>query len=1206
LLTSLKPYTFHISLYDAAFFGVLFIGFTFILLLWFTGKANRSANRFLAMALAVAVLWIARILAIDIQLTYYVPSWSCLPLQFSPALGPLIYFYVVKITRPEYYFRRRDLLHFGPLLLQLGVQAIEIAQSMQMDAETYDTKTLQLLNPALQILAFVSVAIYLYRCRVLIEDFYRRLKFAGGDRYRNELGWLRNLLTVFGVLWLLWIPLTVADHWFYHHQLGVHVYYPLYLFLMSTMICIAARAHLRGVIGAQAVATPILKTALPVELKQKGSWLKNVVKEKRFYEDPELTLNSLAEKLGLTIHELSRIINTVVKKNFNDFINEYRVRHVVAKMRDSAYDHITLLGIAYESGFNSKSTFNRIFKQMTGKTPVEYKNELAKEFPSYNLRRHPQHAAIISNHGATFKWSEEKLNRNYMIRNYLKVAWRNLTRNKASSFINIGGLAVGMAVAMLIGLWIWDELSFDKYHQNYDRIAMVMENETYNGNVNTSGVVSLPFDAALRKNYGSDFKHVVVTGWNDKHVLNFGDKNISFTGNFMSPEGPEMLTLQMLAGNRDGLKDKSSLLLSASTAKALFGDADPVNKVIKLDSKDVLKVAGVYEDLPQNTTFHDLAFIGSFDYYVHTPGNDRSLTDWGNNSLFVYVEMADNADMAAVSAKIRDIKLRNMSVEDRKFKPVVFLQPMSKWHLYSEFKNGVNTGGAIQYVWLFGIIGIFVLLLACINFMNLSTARSEKRAKEVGIRKAVGSLKSQLVKQFYWESLLIALLSFVFALALVWLALSWFNNISGKEIAMPLGNLLFWAAGLGFTFFTGMIAGSYPALYLSSFNPVKVLKGTFKAGPVAALPRKVLVVAQFSVSIVLIIGTIVVFKQVQFTKDRPVGYTRAGLVDIQVTNDDLHKHFAAIKADLMSSGAVSAVAEATSATTGVNNDRGDLNWTGKDPSQADFFGNIFVTTEYGKTVGWQITEGRDFIQGNVADSLSLVINEAAVKYMGFKHPLGQIVRVGKRDLTVIGVIKNMVMESPYEPVKQTIFCLGRGALDNVLIRIDPNSGTHEALNKIAAVCKTYSPSVPFSYRFADEEYAKKFTTEERVGKLASAFATLSIFISCLGLFGLASFSAEQRTKEIGIRKVLGATVLNLWGLMSQEFVRLIIIALLIAVPLAWYFMHNWLQHYTYHTNLSWWVFAATAIGAIMITMLTVSYQSIRAALSNPVKSLRSE
>jgi len=793
-----------------------------------------------------------------------------------------------------------------------------------------------------------------------------------------------------------------------------------------------------------------------------------------------------------------------------------------------------------------------------------------------------------------------------MIRNYLKVAWRNLIKNKASSFINIGGLGVGMAVAMMIGLWIWDELSFDKYHQNYDRIAQVMQHETFNGSINTGAAIPLPLDAELRKSYGSDFKHIAIASWTDSHVLAVGDKKISYRGNFMGAEAPEMFSLRMLKGTRGGLKGPSSILISQSTAKALFGNADPINRMVTLDNKDAFSISGVYEDLPRNTTLHDVAFIGPWEYYIHSPGNGRSLTDWGDNSLFMYVQIADHADMAKLSEKIKNIKLARMSREDVKFKPVMFLQPMSKWHLYSEFKNGINTGGAIQYVWLFGIIGVFVLLLACINFMNLSTARSENRAKEVGIRKAVGSLRGQLIKQFFCESFLIATLAFACSLLLVWLAIPWFNNVANKNMTILWNSPFFWAGSISFTLFTGLIAGSYPALYLSSFNPVKVLKGTFKAGRFAAIPRQVLVVTQFTVSVILIIGTIVVFKQIQFAKNRPVGYSRDGLVSIEVTNDDLHKHFEALRADLLKSGAIAEMAESSSSTTGVNNNRGDISWTGKDPAITSFFGYIGVTMQYGKTVGWQFTDGRDFSSRFMSDSSGIVLNETAVKYMGLKNPVGQIVRIGKRDLTVVGIVKDMVMESPYEPVKQTIFYVRRGPADNVIMKINPTISAHEALGKIAAACKIYSPSVPFSYKFADDEYAKKFATEERIGKLASSFAGLAIFISCLGLFGMASFMAEQRVKEIGVRKILGATVFGLWGLLSKDFVKLVIISLFIAIPIAYYFMHNWLQHYTYRAGLSWWIFAITAAGAMAITLLTISYQSVKAALANPVKSLRSE
>ncbi|WP_214071766.1 ABC transporter permease [Mucilaginibacter sp. dw_454] len=793
-----------------------------------------------------------------------------------------------------------------------------------------------------------------------------------------------------------------------------------------------------------------------------------------------------------------------------------------------------------------------------------------------------------------------------MIKNYFKIAWRNLIKNKVSAMINIGGLAIGMAVAMLIGLWIYDELTFDQYHDNYDRVAQVMQHETFSGSINTGTAVSLPVEAELRKSYGADFKHIALSSWPEKHVFSTGDKNISYEGRFMGDEAPAIFSLRMLNGSASGLKDPSAILLSQTAAAAMFGITNAVGKVIKIDNKAVFKVAGVYEDLPENTTLHGMAYMGSWDYYIHAPGNERSPTNWGDNSLFVFVQLADQANLAALSAKIADIKLRNMPLEDKKFKPVIFLQPMAKWHLYSDFKDGINTGGAIQYVWLFGLIGVFILILACINFMNLSTARSERRAKEVGIRKAVGSLRGQLIKQFYCESLLTAAIAFVFSILLAVLAMPWFNDIAGKHLTLLWSNPLFWVTGIGFALFTGVIAGSYPALYLSSFNPIKVLKGNFKAGRAAALPRRILVVGQFTVSMLLIIGTIVVYQQIQFARNRPVGYNRNGLVNIEVTNDDLHRQFAAFSDDLLKSGAVSAVAESSSPVTAVNNNRGDISWQGKDPAMAAFFGNIHISMGYGKAVGWRFTAGRDFSTQTMTDSSAIVLNQTAVKTMSLSNPVGQIIQVGKRSLTVIGVIKDMVMESPYEEVKPMLFAIGRGPLEDVIIRINPATSTHRALTKIAAICKTYSPSVPFSYRFADDDYAKKFGNEERVGKLADSFALLAILISCIGLFGMASYTVEQRVKEIGVRKVLGASVFKLWSTMSTDFVRPVVIAILVATPLAYYLMYRWLQHYAYHTTLSWWIFAATALGSVLLTLITVSYQSIKTAVANPVRSLRSE
>jgi putative ABC transport system permease protein len=801
-----------------------------------------------------------------------------------------------------------------------------------------------------------------------------------------------------------------------------------------------------------------------------------------------------------------------------------------------------------------------------------------------------------------------------MIRNYLKIAWRNLIKNKASSLINIGGLAVGMAVAILIGLWMYSELSFDKSYPNHNRIAQVMQNQWINNETDTWNSQAYPLGPDLRSEYGADFKHVIMSSWTDNHILSYGDKNLKESGNYMEPGITDMLSLTMLKGDKNGLNDPSSILLSKSTAKAVFGDTDPIGKTIKIDHNNNLtvKVTGVYEDLPENSSFGDLTFISPWQLLVKDQHYDtRFGNPWGASWFQTLVQIADNANMNKVSDKIKDLKMKDLvrtNNSDARFKPVLFLHPMNNWYLHGDFKNGVNIGGRIQYVWLFGIIGVFVLLLACINFMNLSTARSERRAKEVGIRKSIGSMRSQLIAQFYGESLLIAVLSFILSLLLAQLCLPVFNDLADKHTQMPWSSAMFWLAGVAFTLFTGLIAGSYPALYLSSFNPVKVLKGTFRVGRLAAIPRKILVVLQFSVSIVLIIGTIVVFNQIQYAKNRPVGYDRNGLVTVPVQNDVIGKQSEVVKNDLLASGVVASVSKSGSKISDWYPSNGGFKWEGKDPGLQENFKSLAITPNFGKTVGWQIKEGRDFDPSRLSDSSAFIINEACVKYLGFKHPIGKTITwIGNGNYKIIGVVKDMVNQSAYEPIEQTFYFMNsHWTLNDFDIRINPNVSTHDALVKIGAIFKKYDPSTPFEYSFVDEDYAKKFDNEERVGKLASAFATLAIFISCLGLFGMASFSAEQRVKEIGVRKVLGATVFNLWRLLSKDFIVLVVISLIIAAPVAYYLMSKWLMNYTYRQGIGWWVFAITAVGAVAITLATVSYQSIKAAIANPVKSLRSE
>ncbi len=794
-----------------------------------------------------------------------------------------------------------------------------------------------------------------------------------------------------------------------------------------------------------------------------------------------------------------------------------------------------------------------------------------------------------------------------MIRNYFKIAWRNLMKSKGYSAINIGGLAVGMAVAMMIGLWVYDELTFNKYHANYDRITQVMQHASFNGRIGTQVANPAIMGPEIRTKYGNDFKYVVQTSWNGTQLLSVGDKHIKSEGIYMEPDGPAMLTLKMIKGSISGLKDPYSILLSESVASTVFGYDDPINKTIKLNRTHDVKVTGVYEDLPDNTTFRDLKVIMPWELWlIDNPWVKRMNDPWDSNFSQTFAQLADNADLEKVSAKIKNVKLDNIGEEARRYKWAVFLQPMSKWNLYNEFKDGKNSGGNIQYVWLFSIIGIFVLLLACINFMNLSTARSEKRSKEVGIRKTIGSMRWQLIVQFFAESYLIVFIAFLLCLGLVQLFIPAFNEVAGKKLTIPWQSSFFWIFSIAFIIITGLLAGSYPALFLSSFQPLKVLKGTFRLGRFAAMPRKVLVVVQFTVSVMLIIGTIIVYQQIQYAKNRPIGYTKNGLISLDLETE-VRQHFDVVKQELIQAGAIEEMAAAQSPLTDVWNTNGGFDWEGKDPNLAIDFPNNSITVDYGKAIQWDIKEGRDFSREFASDSAAFVINETAARFIGMKDPVGKTLRWNGRAYTIIGIVKDILQESPFFPVRPSLYHIGKyDNMSNLILKLNPNQSTSNALGSIEKIWKKYTPTVPFEYRFVDEAFGNKFQAEERIGKLSTYFAVLAIFISCLGLFGMASFVAEQRTKEIGIRKVLGASVFNLWGLLSKEFITLVILSCVIAAPVAYYYLNNWLTNYDYRINISWQVFILAAIAALVLTILTVSFKAIKAAMSNPIRSLRTE
>jgi putative ABC transport system permease protein len=800
-----------------------------------------------------------------------------------------------------------------------------------------------------------------------------------------------------------------------------------------------------------------------------------------------------------------------------------------------------------------------------------------------------------------------------MIQNYFKIAWRNLINHPTYSLINVLGLALGMAVTVLIGLWVHGELTYDSNFKNKDKIGRLWQSQTFNGIINTGTAIPRPLEFELRNNYSQYFKNIAMSSWTESNNLRVGENTISKTGNFMQSGGLEMFDFNILEGQKNGLKDIKSIMLSETTAKALFGEKKAIGEIVKVNNASDMKVTAIYEDFPFNSSMNEVQYVMPWESYVaDREWVKNSVDQWGNNSFQLFAQVADSQTVEAVSVAIEKVKYNAAGKDFQEYKPTLLLMPMKDWYLRNLFKNGKQNGGRIQLVWLFGIIGIFVLFLACINFMNLSTARSEKRAKEVGIRKSIGSMRSQLIKQFLSESFLVVILSFVIAVGLVLVFLQPFNNLADKKIEFPWANAYFWLTCMSFIAFTAIISGSYPAFYLSSFQPVKVLKGSYKVGRFATLPRKVLVVTQFTVSIALIIGTSMVMRQINHTKNRPVGYNKEGMIQIPVVSQDLSGKADFMRNQLLSSGAVVEMSTSSSPTTDVYSNRSGYKWEGKPEGFQEDFAVTLVSPEFVKSLGMKIIAGRDFSRKMSTDSTAIIVNKSFVKYIGKKDVIGLQLREDDEKstsspFTIIGVVDDIIAQSPYEPVKQAIYAYD--IYDNANfynLRLNPNKSANENLATIESVFKNQFPNLPFDYQFIDEEYRKKFEIEDRISSIGSIFTVLAILISCLGLFGLASFVAEQRTKEIGVRKVLGASVKNLWAMLSKDFVVLVCISIFLAMPIAWYGMDLFLSRYTYRTNMAWWIFALSGTGAVLLTLLTVSYQAISAALVNPVKSLKTE
>ena len=787
-----------------------------------------------------------------------------------------------------------------------------------------------------------------------------------------------------------------------------------------------------------------------------------------------------------------------------------------------------------------------------------------------------------------------------MIKNYLKIALRNLLKNKSFSAINILGLAVGMASAVLIILWIQYEVTYDQFHEKKDRIFEAWNKDTFSGKLQCWNTTPKVFARTVEKEF-PEVEMVVRVDWPNKRLFSIGEKRVSISGSAVDSNFFNVFSFPLLKGNSNSvLLDPYSIVLTEKLAKSLFGSEEAMGKQIRIDEKDSYTVTGIVKDLPANTRFSKIEYFLPWSIVRKQNYDDPN---WGNNSTRNYVLLKPNTTLASIAPKLKFIKRTH--TDDEKTNEM-FLYPISRWRLYSNFTNGSEDGGLIDFVKMFAVIAAFILLIACINFMNLSTARSEKRAKEVGIRKVVGANKASLISQFLGESILISFIAGLLALLIVQLSLPAFSTLTDKKLSVDYSNVFFWLIFIGFVIFTGIIAGSYPAFYLSAFKPVKVLKGTFLKTDKIVTPRKVLVVLQFTFAIILIICTAIVKEQIQHAQKREMGYDKNNLV-YSYLEGDLQKNYPLVKNELISGGIATSVTKTSAPLTQGWSDTWGIEWKGKAKDDKTDFDVYNADQDLVKTAGLQLVSGRDFdLEEYPTDSLGMILNESAVKAMGFKDPLGQLIKNNNKEWHVVGVIKDFILQSPFYPTKPMVIGGSKGWFNVIHFKLNPANSTADNLKKAEVIFKKYNPQYPFQYNFIDEEYAAKFRSEQRTSTLAALFAGLTIFISCLGLFGLAAYMAEGRIKEIGVRKVLGASVTSIVSLLSKDFVGLVIISFILASPVAWWLMHNWLQNYPYRVTIEWWIFVFAATISVIIALATVSYHAIRAATANPVKSLRTE
>jgi len=785
-----------------------------------------------------------------------------------------------------------------------------------------------------------------------------------------------------------------------------------------------------------------------------------------------------------------------------------------------------------------------------------------------------------------------------MVKQYFKITVRNLRRNKSISFVNITGLAAGIASATLIFLWIQNQLSYDQFHEKKDRVYQVFNRSTVDGKVEAWSRTPIVMGPALQTEY-PQVEKAVRMNWVGAFVLKTKQKKLLTQGFFTDPGFFDMFSFQLISGDKKtALANTHSIILTEKLAHKLFGDADPVGKSIKVDSTSNFMVTGVLKDLPNNTMFR-------FEYlvpwsYMKEVGWDNS--NWDNYAVQTFVLLKKGATEAGANAAIRNIYRSHSGDKLNE----AFLHPMAKWWLYNDFENGHFTGGQIETVRLFGVIAILIILIACINYMNLGTARTARRAREVGIRKVAGAGKNSLIKQFLGESVFVAFIAGLIGLAMVQLSLPWFNTLVSSQLVIPFKSPYFWLTGIGFLLFTGIIAGSYPAFYLSSYKPINVLRGTFKGINTLITPRKVFVVVQFTFAIVFIIATVVIYRQIKYTQERDTGYSKDGRIFIYMQGD-IQKKYQLIKNDLLASDAITSITRTNSPITDIWTTNGTYQWKGKDPASRRTFIQFVTDQDLIKTTGIKLIAGRDIdIKAYPTDTAALLLNESAAKTMGIRQPLGQTVKSWQGNLHVVGIVKDFVAGWPYQVDLPAVIQGANKTFGTVTLKLNTNHPSEVNIQKIATVFNKYNPDYPFDYKFVDKFYKIKLQDDRYTGILAAVFSGLTILISCMGLFALAACMAETRMKEIGIRKVLGASVARITALLSKDFLVLVAISFVIATPVAWWLMSKWLQNFPYRIQIGWLMFALVGFVSLLIALSTVSYQSIKAAIANPVKSLRSE